>query len=96
MENQIKEMLFKVVEEINKNLDKDQQLKLSTETVLLGKEGNVDSILLVNLVVAIEQRIEDEFDIEVNLADERALFEKESPFRTIGTLIDYISQIIKK
>ena len=96
MENQIKEMLFKVVEEINENLDKDQQLKLSTETVLLGKEGNVDSILLVNLVVAIEQRIEDEFDIEVNLADERALFEKESPFRTIGTLIDYISQIIKK
>ena len=69
-------MLFKVVEEINENLDKDQQLKLSTETVLLGKEGNVDSILLVNLVVAIEQRIEDEFDIEVNLADERALFEK--------------------
>ena len=96
MENQIKEMLFKVVEEINENFDKDQQLKLSTETVLLGKEGNVDSILLVNLVVAIEQRIEDEFDIEVNLADERALFEKESPFRTIGTLIDYISQIIKK
>ena len=60
MENQIKEILFKSVEEINKNLDEDQQLELSTETVLLGKDGNIDSITLVNLIVAIEESIEDE------------------------------------
>ena len=95
MENQIKEILFKSVEEINKTLDEDQQLELSTETVLLGKDGNIDSITLVNLIVAIEESIEDELNVEITLADEKALSQKESPFRTIGTLIDYIAQVVK-
>jgi len=95
MENQIKEILFKSVEEINKTLDEDQQLELSTETVLLGKDGNIDSITLVNLIVTIEESIEDELNVEITLADEKALSQKESPFRTIGTLIDYIAQVVK-
>jgi acyl carrier protein len=95
MENQIKEILFKVVEEINENLAEDQQLELSTETVLLGKDGNIDSITLVNLIVTIEESIEDELNVEITLADEKALSQKESPFRTIGTLIDYIAQVVK-
>ena len=95
MENQIKEILFKSVEEINKTLDEDQQLELSTETVLLGKDGNINSITLVNLIVAIEESIEDELNVEITLADEKALSQKESPFRTIGTLIDYIAQVVK-
>jgi len=95
MENQIKEILFKSVEEINKTLDEDQQLELSTETVLLGKDGNIDSITLVNLIVAIEESIEDELNVEITLVDEKALSQKESPFRTIGTLIDYIAQVVK-
>ena len=95
MENQIKEILFKSVEEINKTLDEDQQLELSTETVLLGKDGNIDSITFVNLIVTIEESIEDELNVEITLADEKALSQKESPFRTIGTLIDYIAQVVK-
>ena len=95
MENQIKEILFKSVEEINKTLDEDQQLELSTETVLLGKDGNIDSITLVNLIVTIEESIEDELNVEITLVDEKALSQKESPFRTIGTLIDYIAQVVK-
>ena len=95
MENQIKEILFKSVEEINKTLDEDQQLELSTETVLLGKDGNIDSITLVNLIVAIEESIEDELNVGITLVDEKALSQKESPFRTIGTLIDYIAQVVK-
>jgi hypothetical protein len=33
--------------------------------------------------------------VEITLADEKALSQKESPFRTIGTLIDYIAQVVK-
>jgi len=96
MKNEIKKILFKVVEEINENLDEDQQFELSTETVLLGKDGNIDSITLVNLIVAIEQSIEDELDVEIILIDERALSQKENSFSTIGTLIDYIAQVIRE
>ena len=96
MKNEIKKILFKVVEEINENLDVGQQFELSTETVLLGEDGNIDSITLVNLIVAIEQSIEDELDVEIILIDERALSQKENSFSTIGTLIDYIDQVIRE
>ena len=51
---------------------------------------------LVRLIVIIEQNIEDEFDISLTIADERAMSQKQSPFRTIGTLVDYIDILLKE
>jgi acyl carrier protein len=68
--------------------------ELGTETPLFGREGVLDSLGLVALVVAVEQAIEDEYGVSVSLADERALSEGKSPFRTIGTLADYAGRLI--
>jgi acyl carrier protein len=46
------------------------------------------------LIVAVEQNIEDEFDITIILADERAMSQKHSPFRTVRSLVDYIETLI--
>ena len=96
MENQIKEIIFKSIKELNENLDEDQQLQLSTDTVLLGKDSNIDSITLVNLIVTIEESLEDNLNVSVTLADEKALSQKNSPFLTIETLINYITLLIKE
>ena len=96
MGNQIKEIVFKSIKELNENLDEDQQLQLSTDTVLLGKDSNIDSITLVNLIVTIEESLEDNLNVSVTLADEKALSQKNSPFLTIQTLIDYIALLIKE
>ena len=50
----------------------------------------------LNLIVVIEQNIEDEFDVSITIADERAMSQKHSPFRTIGTLADYIDMLLKE
>lgn len=60
-----------------------------TGTELFGAEGLLDSIGLVSLVIACEQAIEDELGIQVGLADERALSQRVSPYRTVGTLAEY-------
>ena len=96
MVNQIKEIIFKSIKELNENLDEDQQLQLSTDTVLLGKDSNIDSITLVNLIVTIEESLEDNLNVSVTLADEKALSQKNSPFLTIQTLLDYIALLIKE
>ena len=96
MENQIKEIIFKSIKELNENLDEDQQLQLSTDTVLLGKDSNIDSITLVNLIVTIEESLEDNLNVSVTLADEKALSQKNSPFLTIETLHNYITLLIKE
>ena len=56
----------------------------------------MDSLGLVNLIVSVEQNIEDDFDVSITIADERAMSQKHSPFRTVGTLADYIEILLKE
>jgi len=65
------------------------------ETPLFGREGFLDSLGLVTLMVAVEQAIEDELGVSVSLADERALSQRTSPYRTVGTLADYADSLIQ-
>ena len=91
----IENLIITAVKEINEQLPQEQQLGQSTKTVLFGKDGKLDSLGLVTLLVIIEQNIEDELDVSITIADERAMSQKRSPFRTIGTLANYIDSIIK-
>jgi acyl carrier protein len=68
--------------------------ELDRQTPLFGRQGMLDSLGLVALVVAVEQAIQDEYGVNVNLADERALSQRHSPFRTIGALADYAERLI--
>lgn len=66
----------------------------TSETPLFGREGILDSIGLVTLVVAVEQAIEDRYSAFVSLADDRAFAQKNSPFRTVDSLAEYAAQIL--
>lgn len=59
------------------------------ETRLFGKDGLLDSMALVSLVMSLEQEIAERFGAEIALADEKALSQKHSPFRTVGSLVSY-------
>ena len=92
----IENLIINAVKELNEQLPQEQQLAKSTKTVIFGKDGRLDSLGLVNLLVIIEQNIEDEFDVIITIADERAMSQKRSPFRTIGTLADYIDMLLRE
>ena len=96
MKKQLLETIYKSLDEINENLNDAQKLIKDKNTVLFGKDGQLDSLGLVNLLVIIEQNIEDEFDVSITIADERAMSQKHSPFRTVGALVDYIEMILKE
>jgi D-alanine--poly(phosphoribitol) ligase subunit 2 len=89
---QIQSVVFEALGEINLQSPIKKQFTLSEETVLFGRSGVLDSLGLVNLIVAVEQRLEDELGITLVLADEKAMAQKNSPFRTVATLVDYILQ----
>ena len=77
-------------------MDEDSQLEKSTNTIIMGSNIQLDSLVLVNLIIAVEQNIENKYDITITLADEKALSQKQSPFLTIGSLADYIESLISK
>jgi acyl carrier protein len=65
-----------------------------TDFILFGDGGALDSLGLVRLVVAIETAIEDDYGKVVTLADDRATSQKNSPFRSVGTMADYITMLL--
>jgi acyl carrier protein len=69
---------------------------VSPETRLVGHSAVLDSMGLVSLILDIEQRVNDQYDVLIILADERAMSQKQSPFRSVSTLADYIVQLIQE
>ena len=86
--------IYRAVDWINGELPRDRQLIKTTETRLLGSQSVLDSMHLVSLIVTIEREVEDAFGVALTLADERALSMKESPFRSIQSLADYVGILI--
>ena len=66
------------------------------DTRLLGRMGLLDSMGLVALIVEIEQRLEEEHDLVVVLADERAMSQEHSPFRSVASLTDHICRLVQE
>jgi acyl carrier protein len=77
-----------IVEEQNLEFTGD----LSGETRLFGSKGLLDSLALVSLVIAVEQAIEDKYGIRIELADDKALSQKNSPYRSVEALASYSLQ----
>jgi acyl carrier protein len=70
--------------------------ELGDDTRLIGQQGLLDSMGLVTLIVDVEQRLEEEHDVVLVLADERAMSQKHSPFRSVGSLADYVCQLLEE
>ncbi len=67
---------------------------VDAQTPLFGEVGVLDSVGLVSLVVAVEQALEDELGIRVSLADERALSQRSSPYRSVESLAGYAASMV--
>lgn len=68
----------------------EEPLAFALETPLYGASSTLDSLDLVALLVEVESQLAERFGLEQALSDDRALSQSRSPFRTIGTLADYI------
>jgi len=60
------------------------------DTVLVGKDAVLDSLGVVSLIVEVEQRLEGGHGISVTLANDKAMSQKNSPFRTVAVLTDHV------
>ena len=92
--DKILQSIYDAIDEVNEQLPEDQILKKSPDTVLLGKTGKLESIDLVNILVATEENVEEAFGVPISITDERAVSEENSPFTTIETLCNFISNLL--
>lgn len=83
-------LILECAQEINETVENPIAIAKGEHASLFGGDGVLDSLGLVSLVVAVEQELEDRFSLLVDLADEKAISARRSPFSTVATLADYI------
>lgn len=93
---ELDQLFSDVIDEFNAQSDKDKQIEKGSDIMLFGDGGVLDSLGLVNLITLIEEHVEDEYDLTITLADEKAMSRKTSPFRTVGSLIAYVSELLEE
>lgn len=92
----VTETIFAAVDDVNKMLSKEMRIEKSINAPLFGPSGRLDSLGLINMIVAIERRFEEECGVVLSLADESAMSKVNEVFETIGTLTDYVCRLLRE
>ncbi len=85
-------LIFEGIKDYNTQVNKKNQLPISTELELFSENGVLDSLGLVNLIMSIEEQFEDYLDTSIVIADEKAMSQKNSPFQSVQSMADYLSK----
>ena len=89
-------IIYAVIDEINEQFEKNQRLEKSQDTVLFGQSGKLDSLGMVNFIVGLEQKVEEDTGKEISLADQMMNIDEDSPFRTVEGLVQYVTSIVEE
>ncbi len=90
------ELITKEIQDFNETLDIAINLDKGKDSVLFGQGSSLESVDFVSLIINIEQAVSDNFDKDISLVDARAMSQKNSPFRSIGSLAEYINKLLEE
>lgn len=96
---EITDLVISSLHEVLMEQDGESEIQmdsLNELTYLIGRRAVLDSLGLVTLIVNVEQKLVDDYGINVTIADERALSRKNSPFRTVESLSHYIYLLLEE
>ena len=86
-------IIFNAIENYNEQVEEENILPLSSDLELFSKNGRLDSLGLVNLIICIEEKFEEHTGSSVVIADEKAMSQSNSPFRSVSTLAEYMASL---
>ena len=95
MQDKIEKIIIETLVELNEELENESLENPSSKTKLYGANGGLDSLALVSFITDLEEKISDEFEKEIVLADEKAMSAKTSPFRNVESLTLYIKSLLE-
>lgn len=96
MTTKIENIIISTLKDVNEELDLKELERPTKETKLFGGDGVLDSLSLVLFITDLEEKISSEFEKEVVLADEKAMSQRTSPFRSVESLKGYIESLLKE
>jgi acyl carrier protein len=92
--NDILEAVLAAVRDTNVVLPPDRSLEASEQAGLLEPAGRLDSLGLVNLIVAVENRCQSALGTTISLVDAVAMPLEANPFQTVRSLVDHLERAL--
>jgi acyl carrier protein len=89
------EMVYAAIDAVNEQLSRDQKLEKRQDAILLGNGGKIDSVNFINLIVALEERYQQEVGQPVCLTAEIEAVDDDYPFRNVDTLANHLFRLSK-
>jgi len=96
IDERISKAVFAAVDGLNEQLPAGTHVEKSLDAPLYGASGKLESLDFVTLIMEVEEKINAEFGTDITIADDNLLSKEKSPFSTLGTLIDYLRELLKE
>lgn len=90
----LSDLIIDCVQEFGQQHHNDGLAQAQLDTLLFG--AHLDSMGVVFLVTELESRLADELGVDISLADERAMSQKTSPFRSVKHLVAYVEMLVNE
>ena len=93
--SQLTTVVLDAIRVINQAREPADQISESIEAPLFGGDSPLDSLGLVALLMEVEEGFRD-VNIEISISDERAMAQRNNPFRSVSSLVDYIEERLEQ
>ncbi|MBT4731392.1 hypothetical protein HOB87_05435 [Candidatus Woesearchaeota archaeon] len=89
----IRKVILDSVAEVNKELKSEVLSNLNNDTLIFE---NLDSVAVLDLVIEIENKLQQEYGKFIQIADETVMDEIQTPFKTLLSLTKFIESKVKE
>ncbi|HPT14753.1 MAG TPA: hypothetical protein PK796_08200 [Bacteroidales bacterium] len=90
----LNELIINCVKQVLEEVASGHTTNINSESKLYSSGGLLDSLSLVRLIADIEEEIYQKTNQTITLADEKAMSQRNSPFKSIISLSDYIEKLL--
>ena len=90
------QIILEALESLNQELDESQRVEIGPTTPLFGPDAQLDSLSLVSVIVDVETALTLKWNAPISLTDDRAMSREISPFDDVGTLTDYVMELLSE
>lgn len=89
-------LILSAIREFNQQVPIDRRIPETPDVTLFGRDGCLDSLGLVNLILIVEEHVKDRYQIGITLADERAMSQDRNPFQNVHSFSAYIVRLLNE
>ncbi len=86
------QLIYDAIDVVNEQIIDGPSIEKAAETPLLGDDSAVDSLTLVNLVVAVEELVNDRLGKTITLVDEETFTDESRPLATVQSLANLVDK----